>query len=59
MSDAASKICPFHFRRTAFVHIRQSSAGQVENNRESTQRQYALAQRATGPRLVRTAGLRG
>jgi len=46
MSEAISKIRPSHLQRTAFVYIRQSSASQVENNRESTQRQYALAQRA-------------
>jgi len=47
MSDTTNKISPSHLQRTAFVYIRQSSASQVENNRESTQRQYALAQRAT------------
>src|ERR1035441_2587314 len=31
----------------ALVYVRQSSAAQVEHNRESTLRQYALAQRAT------------
>jgi hypothetical protein len=46
MSDAASKISPSHLQRAAFVYIRQSSASQVEHNRESTLRQYALAQRA-------------
>ena len=30
----------------AFVYLRQSSAAQVENNRESTDRQYALAAKA-------------
>lgn len=47
MSDAANKIGPSHLQRAAFVYIRQSSASQVEHNRESTQRQYALAQRAS------------
>jgi hypothetical protein len=47
MSDAASKIRPCHLQRTAIVYIRQSSASQVESNRGSAQRQYALAQRAT------------
>jgi DNA invertase Pin-like site-specific DNA recombinase/predicted DNA-binding transcriptional regulator AlpA len=46
MSDAALKITPSHLQRAAFVYIRQSSASQVEHNRESTLRQYALAQRA-------------
>ena len=32
--------------RLAIIYVRQSSPGQVQNNRESTQRQYALAQRA-------------
>jgi DNA invertase Pin-like site-specific DNA recombinase len=35
-----------HTRRTAFVYIRQSSPQQVENNRESTARQYALVEKA-------------
>jgi len=46
MSDASHKIAAGHLQRAAFVYIRQSSASQVEHNRESTQRQYALAQRA-------------
>ena len=41
-----SKIKPAHTQRGAFVYIRQSTAAQVEHNRESTQRQYALAERA-------------
>ena len=32
--------------RLAIVYVRQSSPGQVQNHRESTQRQYALVQRA-------------
>jgi len=46
MSDVTLKIAPSHLQRAAFVYIRQSSASQVEHNRESTLRQYALAQRA-------------
>ncbi|WXK38035.1 recombinase family protein [Mycetohabitans rhizoxinica] len=46
MSDTIHKIGAGHLQRAAFVYIRQSSANQVENNRESTQRQYALAERA-------------
>ena len=46
MSDASHKIAAGHLQRAAFVYIRQSSPNQVEHNRESTQRQYALAQRA-------------
>ena len=40
------KVTPSHLRRIAMVYVRQSSAAQVEQNRESTLRQYALAQRA-------------
>lgn len=45
MSEAA-KITANHLRRRAFVYVRQSSAAQVERNRESTQRQYGLVDRA-------------
>ena len=45
MSDH-SKIGPTHLQRAAVVYIRQSSAAQVEHNRKSTARQYALADRA-------------
>ena len=41
-----SKIKPIHPQRAALVYIRQSSLSQVEHNRESTSRQYALADRA-------------
>ncbi|MBO0757487.1 MAG: recombinase family protein, partial [Bradyrhizobiaceae bacterium] len=41
-----SKIKPSHLARVAFVYMRQSSPAQVEHNRESTARQYALADRA-------------
>ena len=41
-----SKIQPAHLERAAFVYLRQSSPAQVEHNRESTARQYALAERA-------------
>src|ERR1700729_4449760 len=41
-----SKIKPSHTQRAALVYIRQSTPGQVEHNRESTARQYALADRA-------------
>ncbi|MDH5579341.1 MAG: recombinase family protein [Betaproteobacteria bacterium] len=45
MSDSL-KIKPGHLQRGAFVYVRQSSPAQVEHNRESTLRQYALVQRA-------------
>ncbi|MGB7990758.1 MAG: recombinase family protein [Candidatus Methylophosphatis roskildensis] len=40
------KIKPSHHGRMALIYVRQSSVSQVEHNRESTLRQYALAQRA-------------
>jgi DNA invertase Pin-like site-specific DNA recombinase len=45
MSDF-TKVKPSHTQRTAFVYIRQSSPSQVEYNRESTARQYALLDKA-------------
>jgi DNA invertase Pin-like site-specific DNA recombinase/predicted DNA-binding transcriptional regulator AlpA len=41
-----SKIKPSHTQRVAYVYVRQSTPGQVEHNRESTARQYALADKA-------------
>jgi DNA invertase Pin-like site-specific DNA recombinase len=41
-----SKIKTAHTQRGAFVYVRQSSAAQIEHNRESTERQYALVDRA-------------
>jgi DNA invertase Pin-like site-specific DNA recombinase len=41
-----SKVKPDHLQRDAFVYVRQSTPSQVEHNRESTERQYALANRA-------------
>jgi DNA invertase Pin-like site-specific DNA recombinase/uncharacterized protein YndB with AHSA1/START domain len=40
------KITASHLSRQAIVYLRQSSAAQVEHNRESTDRQYALATKA-------------
>ena len=45
MSDS-TKLQPTHLQRAAIVYVRQSSPAQVEHNRESTQRQYALVERA-------------
>jgi len=42
-----TKIRGSHLNRAAYVYLRQSTPAQVEHNRESTQRQYALAARAT------------
>ena len=41
-----SKLTSSHLRRAAFVYVRQSSQAQLERNVESTDRQYALVQRA-------------
>jgi DNA invertase Pin-like site-specific DNA recombinase len=40
------KVRPDHLRRQAIVYVRQSTPQQVRGNRESTTRQYALADRA-------------
>jgi DNA invertase Pin-like site-specific DNA recombinase len=42
-----------HLRRQAFVYLRQSSQAQLERNIESTQRQYALVERAIKPGFCR------
>jgi len=47
MMTDLSKIRVSHLERAAFVYLRQSSLSQVEHNRESTARQYALADRAS------------
>ena len=46
MNAADPKIRADHLRRQAVVYVRQSTAQQVRGNRESTVRQYALAERA-------------
>jgi DNA invertase Pin-like site-specific DNA recombinase len=42
----AQKVTSEHLKRRAFLYIRQSTPRQVIENTESTQRQYALRQRA-------------
>jgi DNA invertase Pin-like site-specific DNA recombinase len=42
------KVTASHLRRDAFLYVRQSTIHQVVQNTESTQRQYALQQRAVG-----------
>src|ERR1700741_785565 len=42
-----SKISASHLGRAAYIYLRQSTPAQVEHNRESTQRQYALASKAS------------
>jgi DNA invertase Pin-like site-specific DNA recombinase len=46
MMSESGKVKLSHTRRAAFVYIRQSSPSQVEYNRESTARQYALVEKA-------------
>jgi len=45
-SDAGGKIQSRHLKRNAYLYVRQSTLRQVFENTESTQRQYALKQRA-------------
>jgi DNA invertase Pin-like site-specific DNA recombinase len=45
-SDAHQKVTAQHLNRSAYLYIRQSTLRQVFENTESTQRQYALRQRA-------------
>jgi hypothetical protein len=46
-SDASTPaVPPRHLRRQAYLYIRQSTLRQVVENTESTERQYALRQRA-------------
>jgi len=44
--SANEKIKPTHLQRNAYVYVRQSTAAQVQHNRESTDRQYKLTDRA-------------
>jgi DNA invertase Pin-like site-specific DNA recombinase len=46
MTEAHGKVQSRHLKRNAYLYIRQSSLRQVLENTESTQRQYALKQRA-------------
>lgn len=46
--NGESKIQPTHLSRCGYVYVRQSTAAQVEHNRESTDRQYRLVERAVG-----------
>jgi DNA invertase Pin-like site-specific DNA recombinase len=42
----AQKVSAEHLARTAYLYVRQSTLRQVKDNTESTERQYALRQRA-------------
>ena len=46
LTERSQKITPRHLRRHAYLYVRQSTLRQVIENTESTQRQYALRQRA-------------
>jgi DNA invertase Pin-like site-specific DNA recombinase len=45
-TERTQKITADHLRRDAYLYVRQSSLRQVFENTESTQRQYALRERA-------------
>ena len=45
-SEAPQKVTASHLQRIAYLYVRQSTVGQVIENTESTQRQYALRPRA-------------
>ena len=45
-TEAHQKITASHLKRQAYLYVRQSTVRQVFENTESTQRQYALRQRA-------------
>jgi DNA invertase Pin-like site-specific DNA recombinase len=47
-TEVAQKVTADHLRRGAYLYVRQSTLRQVIENTESTQRQYALCQRAFG-----------
>jgi DNA invertase Pin-like site-specific DNA recombinase len=47
MNSDATKVSPNHLDRDAYLYVRQSTLRQVVENTESTQRQYALRDRAT------------
>ncbi len=45
-NEGHQKVTASHLRRSAYLYVRQSTLRQVFENTESTQRQYALRQRA-------------
>lgn len=46
MAETNHKVKASHLRRSAYLYIRQSTMRQVRENTESTERQYALRERA-------------
>jgi hypothetical protein len=45
-TEHSAKVTSQHLKRQAYLYIRQSTLRQVVENTESTERQYALRQRA-------------
>ena len=45
-SEGHQKVTASHLKRGAYLYVRQSTVRQIFENTESTQRQYALRQRA-------------
>lgn len=54
--ETSSKVFATHRYQSAVVYVRQSTPGQVEHNTESTDRQYALAERESGTNWGRLPG---
>jgi hypothetical protein len=52
----SEKIKSHHLERKAIVYVRQSSAYQVQNNRESQKLQYAMQERLRGKCYTTVAG---
>ncbi|MCP4678355.1 MAG: recombinase family protein, partial [Deltaproteobacteria bacterium] len=48
ITPVQSKLKATHLSRDAYLYVRQSTLRQVIENQESTRRQYALKERATG-----------
>ncbi len=53
---SAQKVTASHLQRQAYLYVRQSTLRQVFENTESTQRQYALRERAVALGLAWRAG---
>ena len=53
-TDAPGKVRSHHLGRNAYLYVRQSSLRQVLEHTESTERQYALKQRAIANLTVGT-----
>ena len=58
-NDPHQKVRAEHLKRDAYLYIRQSTLQQILHNTESTDRQYALKQRAISSRYPRTRGATG